>query len=83
MQGNIGVGYRLFNEVFLGMQLHPRQQFNDQSIICKKVSEFIYMPLVNDVHMLALRKESYHQIIKDKFFKKYEKRWVKRYKKTI
>jgi signal-transduction protein with cAMP-binding, CBS, and nucleotidyltransferase domain len=84
MKGRVGVGYRIFNEVFLGMSLHHRQIFNDYAMIQEKVSEFIYMPIIETVHCLALRKENFTQLFKMPFFyKKYKNRWCKRYKKTI
>ena len=36
MKGTVGVGYRLFNEVFLGMTLKPRHVINDYAIIKNK-----------------------------------------------
>lgn len=59
MKGTVGVGYRLFNEVFLGMTLKPRHVINDYAIINEKVSEFIYMPILENVQGLALRKEKF------------------------
>ena len=46
MKGKVGVGYRLFNEVFLGMALKDQHVINDYAIIQEKVSEFIYKPIL-------------------------------------
>jgi len=42
MKGKVGVGYRLFNEVFLGMALKEKQVVNEHAVIHNKVSEFLY-----------------------------------------
>ena len=59
MKGRVGVGYRIFNELFLGMQIYSRQIINDYAMINEKVSEFIYMPIIDNVEGLALRKSSF------------------------
>ena len=49
MKGKVGVGYRLFNTVFLGMVLNQRNVINDYALIQNKVSEFIYKPIIEHV----------------------------------
>jgi hypothetical protein len=56
MSGKVGVGYRLFNQVFYGLSLHRRQVINDHCMIHEKVSEFSYIPIVETVNAMALRK---------------------------
>jgi hypothetical protein len=53
-------------------------------MIHEKVSEFIYMAIIENVEGLALRKHKFKELFKDPFFsKKYKNRWCKRYKKII
>ena len=40
MKGKVGVGYRLFNEIFLGMALRERMLFNAYALLQNKDSEF-------------------------------------------
>lgn len=56
MKGKVGVGYRLFNEIFLGIALKERQVMNDYAIIQEKVSEFLYQPILENVEGLALNR---------------------------
>jgi hypothetical protein len=56
LSGKVGVGYRLFNEIFLGMALSTRSTINDYAMISGKVSEFLYMPIMEHVNGLALRR---------------------------
>ena len=56
LKGKVGVGYRLFNEVFLGMALATRSTINDYAMITSKVSEYLYMPIIEHVDGLILRR---------------------------
>jgi hypothetical protein len=68
MSGKVGVGYRLFNEVFLGMALSSRHTINDYALITRKVSEFLYMPIMECVHGLALRRGIFMTLFEEKYW---------------
>jgi hypothetical protein len=82
-KGTIGVGYRLFNEIFLGMALHSASVLNDYAMIKNKVSEFLYQPIIDNVHTLAIRKENYLNLLKDPFWTIYQTKWSKHYIESI
>jgi len=42
MKGKIGVGYRIFKDVFIGLTLNRGHVINDFVVIEQKVSEFLY-----------------------------------------
>jgi hypothetical protein len=64
MKGTVGVGYRLFNEIFYGTKLCMSQEkkinsvINDYSCLFDKSSEFLYRPIDN-VEALAMRKYNF------------------------
>lgn len=68
--GSVGVGYRLFNEVFYGMRIIMTKQkriiapINDYSSLFNKSSEFLYQP-IEKVEALAIRRENFNEIIED------------------
>lgn len=74
-RGAIGVGYRLFNEIFYGLRIAINQDkktpsgINDYSCLHNKCSEFLYVPL-DYVEALAMRKENYDQIMQIPIAKK-------------
>ena len=55
----MGVGYRLFNEIFLGMAVYARSVVNDYAMVCNHTSEFLYKPIIDDVHGMIIRKENF------------------------
>ena len=84
MKGKVGVGYRLFNEIFLGVALYPKNVINDYAMLRKKVSEFVYMPIIDNVEGLAMRKEHFVSLFKKPFWKKnFAKSWCRMYVSTI
>ena len=64
MKGTVGVGYRLFNEIFYGTKLQMSQEkkinsvINDYSCLYDKSSEFLYRP-IDIVEALAMRKYNF------------------------
>lgn len=83
MKGKVGIGYRLFNEIFLGMAVGERQVINEYALIQNKVSEFIYQPIIEHVHGLALRREKFNDLMQVSFWKKFTPLWTKIYEKKI
>jgi hypothetical protein len=84
MKGKVGVGYRLFNEIFLGVALYAKNTINDYAMLRSKVSEFVYQPILDHVHGLAMRKENVVNIFKKPFWKNnYAKSWCRMYVSTI
>ena len=79
----MGVGYRLFNQIFLGKALNERQVINDYGLIKNKVSEFLYQPIVGNVSGLALRRSKFLKIIEDNYWKRFLPQWVSYYEKKI
>lgn len=63
MKGKVGVGYRLFNEVFMGLAMKERQVINDYAIIHNKVSEFLYQPIVENVDGLSIDRSKFLEIL--------------------
>tara|TARA_B110000285_G_C15108605_1_gene609601 strand:+ start:1796 stop:2095 length:300 start_codon:yes stop_codon:yes gene_type:complete len=78
-KGKVGVGYRLFNEIFLGMALHPRAVVNDYAMVSNHTSEFIYQPIIDDVHGMIIRKSNFQMLLKDIFWQKLAATWTKKY----
>jgi hypothetical protein len=64
MKGKAGVGYRLFNEVFLGLALYPKNVINDYALIRNKVSEFVYLPIIDCMEGLAMRKHNFNKLFR-------------------
>ena len=83
MKGKVGVGYRLFNEVFLGLAMKERQVVNDYAIIHNKVSEFLYQPLIENVEGLTIERSKMLNILQDNFWKRFLPQWTKGYEKKI
>ena len=73
--GAVGVGYRLFNEIFYGMRIIMSvdrkiiSPINDYSCLTNKCSEFLYKP-IDYVEALAMRKENFNYIMQDPLAKK-------------
>ena len=67
-KGSVGVGYRLFNEIFYGMKIvmmHDKKiisVINDYSCLYNKCSEFLYKP-IDHVEGLAMRKENFNEVM--------------------
>ena len=80
MHGKVGVGYRIFNNLFFALALKPNGTVNDYAMIRSKVSEFVYQPILDNVQGLALRKENWTALFEMNFFKKnYSKPWCRSY----
>lgn len=88
MNGNIGVGYRLFNDVFYGMSIVMSKTkrvispINDYSCISNKSSEFLYTP-IEKAEALAIRREDFNTMINAPFGQKLRPYIAKNYKYTI
>lgn len=83
LKGKVGVGYRLFNEVFMGLALKERQVVNDYAIIHNKVSEFLYQPLIDDVEGLIIDRSNMLKILEDNFWKRFLPQWTRSYERKI
>lgn len=59
MKGKVGVGYRLFNQIFYGMALQPRHVVNDYAMLRNRVSEFIYKPILDSIEGLSINKNDW------------------------
>lgn len=68
MKGKVGVGYRLFNEIFLGMALSVRHVVNDYAMLTGKVSEYLYMPIIEHVNGLVLRRKSFVKLYEEHYW---------------
>jgi len=68
IKGSIGVGYRLFNEVFYGMRIVMNANkkiispINDYSCLNNKYSEFLYTPIDN-IEAYGIRKENFNELL--------------------
>ena len=86
--GAVGVGYRLFNEIFYGMRIIMSvdrkiiSPINDYSCLTNKCSEFLYKP-IDYVEALAMRKENFNYIMQDPLAKKLKPEIARSYKYTI
>lgn len=83
MKGKVGVGYRLFNEIFLGMALKERKVVNEYALMHDRVSEFLYKPIIEHVEGLAMRRAEFREMIEDPYWKKFLPQWDRHYKKRI
>ena len=83
MKGNVGVGYRLFNEIFLGLVLQRGRVINDYALITSKVSEFLYQPILENVEGFALRREHFNELLSDKIWRKCAIVWERIYLRHI
>ena len=87
-KGVVGVGYRLFNEIFYGMQIVMTKQkkmvsvINDYSSLYNKCSEFLYQP-IEHVEAFGMRKENFNKVMKDVIGKRMKKSIAKNYKYKI
>ena len=79
-KGTVGVGYRLFDEVFYGarISMNARGKYrpnmsaiNDYSCISKKCSEFLYMP-IEYTEALSIRRENFQNVMDSKSIHKEE-----------
>lgn len=67
-KGSVGVGYRLFNEIFYGMRIVMQANkkiispINDYSCINNKCSEFLYQP-IDKIEAYGIRKENFNEIL--------------------
>lgn len=86
--GSVGVGYRLFNEVFYGMRIVMSKNkriispINDYSCLCNKSSEFLYQP-IDKVEAVAIRREHFNEIIEDPIANRIRPFIAKNYKYMI
>ena len=66
--GFVGIGYRLFNEVFFGWSIGTTKQttpmaiINDYSCLHNKSSEFLYKP-IDVVEAFAIRREKFRIVM--------------------
>jgi len=87
-KGTVGVGYRLFSEVFFGRKIlmtkHKKviSVINDYSCLQDKCSEFLYKP-VDRVEALAMRKENFNEVMRENEGKKLKKQIARNYKYII
>jgi len=67
-KGSVGIGYRLFNEIFYGKQIVMSKKkksaivINDYSCLYNKCSEFLYQP-IDTVEAMAMRKENFNEVM--------------------
>ena len=67
-KGAVGIGYRLFNEIFYGKKITIVKKrsrvsaINDYSSLYNKCSEFLYMP-IDKVEAMAMRKENFNEVM--------------------
>ena len=70
MTGAVGVGYRLFDEIFYGVRIVMSgtkkiiSAINDYSCLHNKCSEFLYMPM-EPTQALAMRREHFKNVMED------------------
>lgn len=83
VKGKIGIGYRIFNDVFLGVALTERQMMNGYAMIHNKVSEFLYKPVSENIEGLALRRETFNNLIEEDFWKRALPLWSEQYVNNI
>ena len=74
MKGGVGIGYRLFNEIFYGKSIIFKSRkhlsvINDYSSLFNKCSEFLFTP-IDRVEALAMRKENYNEQMQNSLGKK-------------
>ena len=68
IKGAVGIGYRLFNELFFGLSIVMDKQkkdicvINDYSCLYNKCSEFLYQP-IDVVEAFAMRREKYQKVM--------------------
>ena len=88
LKGSVGIGYRLFNEMFYGKQITVNKKrkivcaINDYSSLFNKCSEFLYMP-IDKVEALGMRKENYNEVMESKIGKKMKLKIANHYKYNI
>ena len=86
--GAVGVGYRLFNEIFYGMSIIMSKTkkiispINDYSCLSNKSSEFLYKP-IEYVEALAMRKYNFNCLMQDPVAKRIKQEIAKTYKYVI
>jgi len=86
--GAVGVGYRLFDEIFYGMSIVMSKTkkiispINDYSCLSNKCSEFLYKP-IEYVEALAMRKVNFNILMKDPLAKSMKPDIARSYKYNI
>jgi hypothetical protein len=79
IKGSIGVGYRLFNEIFYGIRIVMNSNkkvispINDYSCINNKGSEFLYTP-IEDCVAYGIRKEYFNELLENPIAKRIRKK---------
>jgi hypothetical protein len=87
-KGAVGIGYRLFNEVFFGMQILMSKSkkiisvINDYSCLNNKCSEFLYQP-IDHVEGFGMRRENFNRVMKDPMAKQLKLDIARNYKYTL
>lgn len=88
MSGAVGVGYRLFSEIFYGTQLFMKNKrvfsvINDYQCLENKCSEFLYKAIDN-VEALAIRKPNYNDVMESSSeLKRMKPAILRNYKKAV
>ena len=93
MNGAVGVGYRLFDEIFFGKKIlipkGPRVLalrklcvINDYSCITNKGSEFLYRA-IETTEALAMRRPQFLEEMEDQMALKMKKEIAKLYKRNV
>lgn len=86
--GSVGVGYRLFNEIFYGLSIIMSKNkriiapINDYSCLSNKSSEFLYKP-IEKVEALAIRKPFFNELMEESTANKMRLFMAKNYKQVI
>ena len=87
-KGAVGIGYRLFNEVFFGMQILMSKSkkiisvINDYSCLNNKCSEFLYQP-IDHVEGFGMRREHFNRVMEDPQAKLLKIEIARNYKYTL
>jgi hypothetical protein len=87
-KGSVGVGYRLFNEIFYGIQITMNKQrkvisvINDYSCLYNKCSEFLYQP-IDQADAFAIRRGNYEEVMQESIGKRLRNKISKAYKYII
>jgi len=88
MKGAVGIGYRLFSEIFYGKQIIITKKrksvsaINDYSSLYNKCSEFLYTP-IDRVEAMAMRKENFNEVMQGSIGKKLKPIIARHYKFNI
>ena len=88
LKGSVGIGYRLFNEIFYGMRIVMSinkkiiSPINDYSCLNNKNSEFLYTP-IDKIEAYGIRKEYFNELLSLPIAKKIRKKITLNYAEVI